>query len=78
MTVAYEKVHGFDENLVNLPSTLSDLIQEFFQCDHQKALYINAALGYETISFRASYLGCLGLARAVGTTQLFVEIHKKN
>jgi hypothetical protein len=72
MAVAYDKVHGVAEKLVNLPSTVSELIQEFSECDHRKALYFNTlALGDETLFYDASYLGCLGLATAVGVTQLF-------
>jgi hypothetical protein len=69
--VAYNKVHRVAEELVNLPSIASELIQEFSECDHRKALYTNAALCDENFGLHAKYFGFLGITKAVGMTQLF-------
>jgi hypothetical protein len=71
MANAYNKVHELIEELVNLPSTPSELIREFSECDHRKALYINTALMDETCLYETSHLGCLGQSSAVGAIYLF-------
>jgi hypothetical protein len=66
MAFAYGKVHGIAGEIIDLPSTASELTQAFSECDHRKALYINVALMDETRFYVMSSFGCLALSRVFG------------
>jgi hypothetical protein len=66
----YDEVHGVAGQIIDLPSTASELLQEFSECDHRKALYVRAAL-WDANFVMTSNFGCLGQARIVGVTSLF-------
>jgi hypothetical protein len=74
MAEAYRNVHGVAETIVNLPFTAPDLIQEFAECDHWRAIHMDILLR-DNFPFVESYFGCLGYARLAHGTILF-EIHQ--
>jgi hypothetical protein len=71
MANAYVEVHGSAETIIDLLSTASGLIQEFSECDHREASYINAALVDVALVDPSSNFGCPGQSRVVGASKLF-------
>jgi hypothetical protein len=71
MVNVYIYAHAILGEIIDLPSTALDLIQEVSDCDHRKRFYINAALMDVGCVYVTGNFGCLGQSRFVGASNLF-------